>query len=150
MPANRNAPHQTVPMSRLISAFTVRIWHKSTPPPPPPSHALHHIFSVIGDRRYQPFGCYYSPKNHALPNQVGNLRGSIDWNNMTGIIQWCAKLSTEYELFGIEFYGECYAALTTDDANLSAGTVASGDDYNLLCWHGVGANNVMYIYQWIN
>ncbi|KAL3882713.1 hypothetical protein ACJMK2_029025 [Sinanodonta woodiana] len=99
-------------------------------------------------RWFQPVGCFHSsPK--CLPNLIANLRANIDWNNLTTTIIRCAELVSEtpYILFGIEFYGECYAGHVNESKSYNKEVSLSS--CNSQCSQGVGSWNIMFIYQWI-
>ncbi|KAK3590565.1 hypothetical protein CHS0354_039694 [Potamilus streckersoni] len=99
-------------------------------------------------RWFQPLGCFRSSPKH-LPHLIANLRANIDWTNLTTTIIRCAEhvSETPYILFGIEFYGECYAGHVNESRSDSKEISLSS--CNLLCSQGVGSWNVMFVYQWI-
>lgn len=96
---------------------------------------------------YEPVGCYRDKRrDRALSRLVKNFRGSIDlwkhWPDMSSVIQKCAQEAfiQGYTMFGVQFYGECWSGESTQGYN-KHGKSPDG------CIHGVGKQNVNFIYR---
>lgn len=89
-------------------------------------------------------GCYKDTPARAIPNLVKNFRGNIDWYNISNTIEDCANVvqETGYQVFGMQYYGECWGG--------NADTVQY-DKYGIapsrMCWNGVGKNWANYVYK---
>ena len=143
MSTNRECPNQTAWMRTLIWTFAGRLWQKGLFP-----RCSSICIAVVNGKQYRAVGCYHSPSTKVLSITVQNLRPDIDWYNLSATVNNCAALSSQYELFGIEFYGECYATTSYYDADFSRGEVAV-HQCDSKCANGVGAASVMFVYQWI-
>lgn len=93
---------------------------------------------------YFPIGCFKDKHSSERPLEklVANLRGGIDWYHMEKTIRKCAKdaWSKHYDVFGIQFYGECWSGA-------EGYKTYDKDGFNLQgCWEGVGKSSNNYVY----
>ena len=94
--------------------------------------------------KYTPLGCFNDDGyNRALPKFLKNFRSQINWKNISLTIEACAEVAQQHnvEYFGIQFYGECWAA--------KPGTAPDYDKYGTAsnCWNGVGGSWSNYVYK---
>ncbi|XP_068740867.1 uncharacterized protein [Montipora capricornis] len=91
---------------------------------------------------YVALGCFRKGVPPAFPDLVKNLRGNIDWNDMTKTVNACAQLvhSRGLTTFGIYFYGECRSGV--DSGNTYDRHGLSQD-----CWNGVGKSKTNFVYK---
>nr|QNH72391.1 toxin candidate TRINITY_DN30581_c0_g1_i1 [Pachycerianthus borealis] len=93
-------------------------------------------------------GCWKNESPRIFSHLLQNLRSDMDWNNAgsstQNIINTCYNYAVTKgtQIFGIEFYGECWAP----------GNVTEQVDYQKYgageaCWNGVGASNKVNVYQ---
>jgi len=60
-------------------------------------------------------GCFKDKSSpRALPEQIANYRGGLDWNNLDQVVKDCALEAQKknYMYFSIQFYGECWSGET--------------------------------------
>lgn len=96
------------------------------------------------DMSYFPIGCFMDKHigERPLEKLVANFRNGIDWYHMSKTVKKCAEdaLSKHYDVFGVQFYGECWSG---DEGYKTY----DKDGFNLQgCWEGVGKSNNNYVY----
>lgn len=91
-------------------------------------------------------GCFadHGAPNRALPVLYAYFRYQIDWSNMNQTIHQCAHMARDkgYDLFGVQYYGECWAGGTNYDR--------WGEATNCFSYAGswlVGSNWSNYVYR---
>jgi len=92
---------------------------------------------------YQPLGCFADYKsNRALPINFDSFRSSIDWNNMDKTVKKCSAsaLREGYEVFGVQYYGECWSGHNAVTSYNKHGPSSE-------CWEGVGKATANYVYD---
>ncbi|XP_078380418.1 A disintegrin and metalloproteinase with thrombospondin motifs 6-like isoform X1 [Oculina patagonica] len=107
-----------------------------------------------GNRPYVALGCYRDDNtNRALPIQVANYRGNINWQNMNETISKCAIDTAEkdpnFQVFAIQFYGECYSGNDGLQRYNMYGSLPYGEDNTNHCWAGVGGEGVNFVYKFL-
>ena len=111
------------------------------------------LFSGLENRQYVPLGCFRDRKDDkALPIQVENFRGNgINWKDMSQTVKRCAiataKKYPKLEVFGLQFYGECYSGYNGLETYSKHGQVPYSDDINTYCWSGVGGPGFNFVYK---
>lgn len=81
-------------------------------------------------------------QTHRGATDAANFRNGIDWHHMSKTVKNCAEdaLSKHYDVFGVQFYGECWSG---DEGYKTY----DKDGFNLQgCWEGVGKSNNNYVY----
>ncbi|CAH1790173.1 unnamed protein product [Owenia fusiformis] len=98
---------------------------------------------------YQSLGCFEGAGLKPPSYILENMRGGIVWSDLTPIILKCARLSLEDDkrIFGIEFYGECWALHNASDSSVAIprnpGCVVGDWTGNYL----IGADNEIALYR---
>ena len=120
-----------------------------------PTLTLFFVMTFIGDRRYEPLGCYEDKvNNRTLPILITNLRGRINWNDMSKTIDKCANETTKKDhrlkVFALQFYGECYSGSNgLESYKRYRALPYSENDYRYCC-SGVGARGTNFVYKYID
>ncbi|XP_068685317.1 A disintegrin and metalloproteinase with thrombospondin motifs 6-like [Montipora foliosa] len=105
-----------------------------------------------GDRQYEPLGCFADRRNdRSLPMLIANLRGGINWNDMSQIIEKCARKTTardpKLKVFAIQYYGECYSGYDGLSNYNKYGSRPYSDKEFTYCWAGVGTAGSNFVYK---
>ncbi|XP_048579921.1 neurogenic locus notch homolog protein 1 isoform X13 [Nematostella vectensis] len=103
-----------------------------------------------GAPKYKELGCYKDNGNdknkprRTIPEMIANFRPQIDWHDMSKTVNECAKHAKEkgYEIFGVQFYGECYSGPTAEIDYERDGKAERGK-----CWAGVGGPSTNMVYR---
>lgn len=144
-----------------------------TDPPAPPATTQNPQFVTLDNIRYSYVGCFNSPghlpprlkelifteRDQSLAVWNGHL---IDWKNwdkyMGDLIKRCALKAhnSDYKVFGLRYYGECWADRSVTDAEASFGGATKApsecvkEDY-AVCQNGdprcIGKHHGLAVYQ---
>ena len=99
---------------------------------------LHHL---IFPTAYVPVGCFRQPYPPMLLTLIKSLRDvNFDWYNLQLTVEACAKLIGQSKVFGISFYGECWAGSDAEHTYKKMEKSTS-------CTHGVGQKLAYFIYE---
>ncbi|XP_048589021.1 A disintegrin and metalloproteinase with thrombospondin motifs 18 isoform X4 [Nematostella vectensis] len=106
--------------------------NQDVPCPTPPPWSFHSL------------GCYRNdPEKRALPVFMASFRDNIDWKDMNKTVVACAKYvreHSEYSVFAIEFYGECWSG---PEAEARYNMYEKSED----CYQGTGSQNTLHAYK---
>ena len=106
--------------------------------------AIDDVVFIHGSCRDTPMrnlGCYHD-KTRPLKNIYKNIRNDIDWFDMKKTVMDCAKAAKEngYQVFGVEYYGECWSSKQAKD-------IYNKDGQSNACWNGVGKEWTLQVYE---
>lgn len=106
----------------------------------------------IGDRLYEPLGCYAdNVTDRTLPILIKNLRGGIDWHDMSKTIDKCAYETAtkdpKLKVFALQFYGECFSGYNGLKTYKKYGPRPYSDKDIRFCWAGVGRQVINFVYK---
>ncbi|XP_020894702.1 uncharacterized protein LOC110233724 [Exaiptasia diaphana] len=99
------------------------------------------------ESQYEPVGCFVDKgEARALPMLVANFRGNIDWNDLTKVVKMCAAAvkAKGYDVFAIQFYGECWSG---PDAGLTYDEYGPSPDGCVNSTVGADYTNFVYRFQ---
>lgn len=94
-------------------------------------------------------GCYKDKPERALRHLVANLRDEINWYNIRSMVTKCAERAHElgYNVFAIQFYGECWADKEGESRHDMYGKVELRPDAKHKCFEGVGQQWTNFVYR---
>lgn len=122
------------------------VTHAHTNPPPKtiPSTTTHAPTTGYQPATYVSIGCFAdsTKKPRPLPMMIANMRGNIDWHDLTKVVQACAEKAREkrYEYFSVQFYGECWSGP-------DAGKTFARDGESDKCYQGIGLESTNAVYR---
>lgn len=99
---------------------------------------------------FKPVGCFRDiiekGKVRAMPQLLKNFRGTIDWSDLSKIVQKCADeaMKQRQEYFGVQYWGECWGGEDADETYNMYGENPQGCYDNVV---GMDLHNMVYKFE---